>query len=407
MDDIIKVPDILIPKQGNDLSKWSVVACDQYTSEPEYWDRTERSIGTAPSTLNIIFPEAYLGKGNEQDRIGNINRTMKTYLDNVLEMKKGFVFIERKMSGGKTRKGLLICIDLEAYDYTPFTDAPIRATEGTVLDRLPPRIRIRENACLECPHILFLIDDKKKTVIEPLSAIRNTLKKIYSTKLIENGGSVEGYLIDETAVQNKIIKNIYALERDGFIFAVGDGNHSLATAKEIWKKLKTGLNEQEIKDHPARYALVETVNLYDDGLVFEPIHRVLFGADNFLDTYETYEQKPQADGSHIIEYIKDGKNGYMIFRDPKHNLPVGTLQEAIDAYLSKNKNAWVDYIHGGEVVKKLSVGNNIGFLLEPMKKEELFETVKKDGVLPRKTFSMGEAHDKRYYLECRRITPSV
>jgi uncharacterized protein (DUF1015 family) len=407
MDDIIKVPDILIPKQGTDFSKWSVVACDQYTSEPEYWERTARSIGTAPSTLNIIFPEAYLGKTNEQDRIGNINLTMRAYLDTVLEMKKGFVFIERKISGGKTRKGLLICIDLEAYDYTPFTDAPIRATEGTVLDRLPPRIRIRENACLECPHILFLIDDKKKTVIEPLSSIKKAFKKIYSTILIEDGGYVEGYLIDDQAMQDDIVKRIYALERDGFIFAVGDGNHSLATAKEIWKKLKTGLNEQERKDHPARYAMVETVNLYDDGLVFEPIHRILFGAGKFLDRYETSEQKPQAVGSHVIEYIRDGKKGYMTFRDPKHNLPVGTLQEAIDTYISENKEARVDYIHGDEVVKRLSVGDNIGFLLEPMKKEELFETVKKDGVLPRKTFSMGEAHDKRYYLECRRITPSV
>lgn len=403
MKDIVRVPKFLLPETGTDMSKWSVVACDQYTSEPEYWERVRSYAGDSPSTLNIIFPEAYLGKSDDAERISSINKKMRIYMNSILEEKTGFVLVERTLAGGTARKGLLVCVDLEAYDYTPFTDRPIRATEGTVTDRLPPRMRIRENACLECPHILFLIEDKNRTVIEPLFSEAYDLPVIYDFMLMENGGRIAGRFIGDLALQAEIIGKIHALEKDGFLFAVGDGNHSLATAKELWKKIKASLPSGSAAEHPARYAMVEVVNIFDNALVFEPIHRVLFNARGFLDEFETSENDVSNDNTHCIRYVTDDSSGYTVFRNPRHNLPVGTLQEALDSYLSAVPGAKVDYIHGEDVVRKLSKEGNIGFILSSMRKEALFETVKKDGVLPRKTFSMGEAHEKRYYLECRRI----
>lgn len=404
MKDMIRIPKLLVPNDTVDMRKWSVVACDQYTSEPEYWHRAKEYIGDSPSTLNIIFPEAYL-EDNEEERIKDIHDHMLTYEKQCLIQKEGFVLIERTLRDKRIRKGLLISIDLEAYDYTPFTSAPIRATEGTVMDRLPPRIRIRKGAALESPHIMFLIDDKKRTVIEPLFDELSQMSLLYEFELMEDSGHLKGHLIHTKKMTDHIIHMLSLLEKDGFLFAVGDGNHSLATAKEIWKNIKPGLDDAMIQDHPARYALVEVVNLYDDSLVFEPIHRVLFNGADFIRNAVVSDTPVEMKDMHRVEYISNDRRGYMYFTKETHNLPVGALQAAIDNYLAANKASRVDYIHGEDVVYRLSVGDNTGFILPPMQKHELFETVIKDGVLPRKTFSMGEAHDKRFYLECRRILP--
>ena len=407
----VKIPDFLLPKKEISLKKWSVVACDQYTSEPEYWNRVEKYVGDSPSTYNIVYPEAYLENRNMDERINSISKHMQEYMINILENVKGFVLIDRMMSHGKSRKGLLVCIDLDEYDYTPHTSAPIRATEGTVLDRLPPRIKIRQNACLETPHILFLIDDNEKTVIEPLFDKLGTFHTLYDFDLMENSGHITGYLIDDESLQKDILSKLQVLEKDGFNFAVGDGNHSLATAKEIWKKISVALSENEKISHPARYALGEVVNVFDEGLEFKPIHRILFNANDFLDTLDRYTERKyfitkdiiKEENVHNVQYLKGEETGYINFFDPDSNLCVGTLQKIIDRYIQEKPGSKVDYIHGSDVVKKLSNENDIGFLHTSMRKEDLFETVKKDGVLPKKTFSMGEANEKRFYLECRKI----
>ena len=404
MSDIIKVPKLLIPNNTVDMTKWSVVACDQYTSEPEYWQKTKAFIADSPSTLNIIFPEVYLDE-DEDERIKDIHSNMEAYKKQCLIKKEGFVLLERTLRDKKKRKGLLVCIDLDAYDYTPFTNAPIRATEGTVLDRLPPRIRIRNGAALESPHIMFLIDDENKFVIEPLFDDISQMELLYDFELMENSGHLKGYLIYKKDMTETIIKKLHLLDNDGFLFAVGDGNHSLATAKEIWKKIKPELDDKQKETHPARYALVEVVNLYDESLVFEPIHRVLFNGSDFLTNAITSDTPQDKDTMHRIEYVYRKKQRYIYFPKNLHNLPVGALQTEIDKFLSSHTASKVDYIHGEDVVKRLSIDDNVGFILPPMQKCELFETVVKDGVLPRKTFSMGEAHDKRFYLECRSILP--
>lgn len=408
-----KTANILIPNNIDD-TKWSVVACDQYTSEPEYWEKVKNEVGDAPSALKITFPEVYLNDGKSEERIADINNTMKKYLDDGIfrEISDTFIYVERDLGDGRIRKGLVGAIDLEDYDFNKGSVSYVRATEGTVLERIPPRVKIRENAVLELPHIMILIDDDEKSVIEPLESKKECFEKLYDFDLMQESGHLCGY-----AVNGKDTESIYgALDRleekarsleNMLVFAVGDGNHSLATAKTCWNNIKEGLTDEQKKVHPARFALVELVNIHDSSLEFEPIHRVVFGAEpekliaSFMKYYggASFEDN----GGQHIKYMYADVEGDLYISDAPFKLAVGTLQKFLDDYITKN-GLKVDYIHGEDVVKDLSKKDaNIGFILPAMEKSDLFVSVAKDGALPRKTFSMGEAKEKRFYFECKRI----
>ncbi len=412
--------DILLPKKA-DMTKWAVVACDQFTSEPEYWERVEKTVGDAPSTLRLILPEANLKAPNVDEFIADINASMDSYLKgDVFEtLKDSLIYIERSQSDGKIRHGLIGMVDLDQYDFTPGSGALIRATEGTVLERIPPRAKVRRNAPIELPHVMLLIDNPEKTVIEPLTAAADKMEKVYDFELMENGGHIKGFKLSDAQIDavadaleglcaDEAMKAKYNVSGVApLLFAVGDGNHSLATAKACYEEQKKGKTPEEYLALPARYALVEVVNNHDDALQFEPIHRVLFGVDRekfmaeFMKFYpNAYEGKGEG---HTIEFVWEGVDKFITVPDPKVQLAVGTLQAFIDQYL-KEFGGEVDYIHGDEVTKELgSKPGNMGFLLPAMGKEQLFKTVMADGVLPRKTFSMGHAQDKRYYVEARKI----
>ncbi|HEX2978896.1 MAG TPA: DUF1015 domain-containing protein [Anaerolineaceae bacterium] len=429
----ILVPRVYLPNQDVDLSRWAVIACDQYTSQKEYWRQVDEIVGNAPSTYKLILPEVYLGQENEAQRIANIQANMKTYLDeHVLIPHKGMVYVERTV-GGKTRKGLVLALDLEKYDYSKGSQSLIRATEGTIVDRLPPRIKIREGGMLELPHIIVLIDDPQHTVIEAVGAQKAKLNNLYRFDLMCGGGSIAGYLVNQPEIERAIIDGLNRLaEPEHFqaqygvddskaplLFAVGDGNHSLATAKAIWEKIKhqVGMN------HPARYALVEIENVHDEGLSFEPIHRVVFNVagDLLADLQAFYPNQvsytPVASQDEMTKRVDDqdgadqcfgmirgGQFGVVAVKNAPSNLPVGTLQRFLDDYLKAHSTAKIDYVHGKDATVSLCVEpGNVGFYLPAMDKSDLFKTVILDGVLPRKTFSMGEAHEKRYYIESRRI----
>lgn len=411
-----KKADILLP-QGVDLAKWSVVACDQYTSQADYWEDVEKIVGESPSTLNITFPEVYLSEGDS--RIEKINRNMDKYMEKGLFKKypESLIYVERTIDG-KVRRGIVGAIDLENYDFSVGSESLVRATEGTVLERIPPRVKIRENAPLELPHVMILIDDEACEVIEHLAPITFLMEKIYDFELMKNGGHLTGYLIPDE-ISDQIIEKIAAFEdkakfskkygitdKSPLAYAVGDGNHSLATAKTCWENLKKTLTPAERENHPARFALCEIENIHDTALEFEPIHRVVFDvdADDLLKNLaEFYDISTDPTDGQCIEYISQKGEGKVYVNNPKSQLTVGTLQIFLDQYL-KGKSAKVDYIHGDDVCKELgSKPGNIGFILPPMAKSDLFLGVIKDGVLPRKTFSMGEAHEKRFYLEAKLI----
>jgi len=393
---VIQSAKILLPREGIDLNKWAVVACDQFTSEPEYWDEVTAYVGDSPSTLRIILPEVYLESPDKEARIEKINATMKDYLDSGIlrERFEGLMLVERETR--KKRRGLVVALDLENYEYTKGSKTLIRATEGTVESRIPPRLEIRKNALVELPHIMVLIDDPNKTVIEPL--FEENLEKVYDFELMMRGGHIKGWKIDDQNLIERINQNLEKLiSSDGFLFAMGDGNHSLATAKAHWNNIKNNLNEEEKINHPTRFALVELVNVHDEGLEFEPIHRVIFGVESDkLENFLAGEGKE-------VKMVSNGEEKIIRLKEVGSNLVVGDLQKLLDEFLEQNLEVKIDYVHGEEAVKKLAVGNNVGFILEGMKKEELFPTVEKDGALPRKTFSMGEAEEKRYYLESRKI----
>jgi hypothetical protein len=444
----VEIPQIMLPNHSIDLRKWSVVACDQYTSQRSYWKSVEDEVGDSPSTLHMVFPEVYLEDKDKEERICNIAAAMNDYMvRNLLEtLPPSFVYVERTLDTG-TRKGLMIALDLEQYDYSEGSQSLIRATEGTVLDRLPPRIAVRRDAILESPHIMVLIDDPEKTVIEPIADIISESEKLYDFDLMMDGGHITGYRIEHLDAIEKITAGLSKLadpqlfrqkynvneDKDVLLFAMGDGNHSFATAKACWDNIKEGLSEEEKQNHPARFALVELVNVHDDAMLFEPIHRVLFQVDpdhvfRSMQTYytstkqcfeyytfdtkekmiEQHKEFLQSYGGkrdiHLIPYIIKGEWGILKVSQVNSNLEAGTLQSFIDNYLLNNTEVTVDYIHGEEITEKLGVQEgNMGFLLPNMNKNDLFKTVIIDGVLPRKTFSMGEAHEKRFYLECRKI----
>lgn len=395
------------------MQKWSVVACDQYTSEPEYWNRVEQTVGNAPSTYHMILPEVFLGAPDVQARIERINKSMRQYLDGgVFDcLTDSYLYLERTLAPGKVRRGLIGRIDLMAYEYGKGSASPVRPTEGTVESRLPPRIRVRENAPLETPHIMILIDDPEKTVIEPLSLEKEALKRVYEFPLMEHGGEISGWQVNGESAQKvdsafaKLSERLFASSETPLLLAVGDGNHSLATAKACYEQLRTVLPREEWERHPARWALVELVNIHDDAMQFEPIHRVLFDVDpaHVLKELAAFYRVSKTGGRQSFEVVAGKKRERLFVENPSSQLAVGTLQKFIDAYLSRFGGE-VDYIHGDEVTVQLAGRERaIGFLLPPMQKSELFPTVIADGALPRKTFSMGHAYEKRYYLECRAI----
>ena len=416
--------DILLPRDC-DLSLWSVVACDQYTSQPEYWQRVEERVGREPSALRLILPESCLEGPDVETDIMEINTTMSRYLreGRFQEYPDSLFYVERVLDSGAVRRGLIGMVDLEQYDYEPGSGAPIRATEGTVLSRIPPRVAVRKNAPIELPHVMLLADDPDRTVIEPLSEHTDEMEPLYDFELMEQGGHLRGWrltgeqkeqvhtalaaLADPAAFRNRyhLVEDLPVL-----LFAVGDGNHSLATAKECYERAKKLTPPDQWDKLPARYALVELVNLHDDSLEFEPIHRVVFGVkpEALLDALaDFYPNLVQGRGTgHVFSYVASRwSRGELTVPHPRQQLPVGTLQTFLDDYLTGRPGARVDYIHGADVAQKLALEREdaVAFLLPPMGKGELFPTVIHDGVLPRKTFSMGEAHDKRFYLEARRI----
>lgn len=399
--------DILLPKT-NDFTKWSVVACDQYTSQPDYWDKVKETAGENLSTLNMIYPEIYLNEENGEKRIENINNTMKEYLETGVfeEIKNSFIYVERTVAGGKVRKGLVGAIDLEMYDYEKDSKAFVRATEGTVKERIPPRVKIRKNAPLELPHIMLLIDDEKDLVFGSVEKG----EKVYDFDLMMESGNIKGYKVaptDKIADAFGVLRD--AQDKDNtLLFAVGDGNHSLATAKECWNLIKANLTEEEAKTHPARYALVEVVNIHDSSLEFEPIHRIVFNvnADEMLDALmKFYPTANFESGSQQFDIVVGGISKTIYIKEPAFELAVGSLQNFLDAYVKEHAEAEIDYIHGDDVTIDLSKKeNSVGFILSSMAKGDLFKSVRADGALPRKTFSMGEAFEKRFYLECRKIS---
>ncbi|MCX8061392.1 MAG: DUF1015 domain-containing protein [Anaerolineales bacterium] len=433
----VQSPEIYLPRQGVDLKKWAVVACDQYTAQPEYWEQVAAFVGESPSTLKLIFPEVYLNAPDMPQRIAAIQETMKNYLnEGILEAHEGMIYVERS-SDGKTRHGLMLCLDLERYDYHRGTTSLIRPTEGTIVERIAPRVQIRQNAVLEVPHILVLIDDPQQTVIEPITRQKDTLKKLYETELMFGGGFLEGYALSpaieeevfsalEHLAQPNAFAHRYGVDEETpvLLFAVGDGNHSLATAKAVWEQLKS----QAGVDHPARYALVEIENVHDTGIIFEPIHRLLFGVKKKISQAlqeafgESFHLQTVSTQAEMVARVKEGQTGQQTFGlifggesltfaiaeiyKPTSNLAVGTLQTFLDQFLAQKGAESIDYIHGEEALVHLSTSpGRVGFYLPAMSKHALFETVIRDGVLPRKTFSMGEAHEKRYYMEARRILP--
>ena len=401
--------DILVPANA-DMSKWSCVACDQYTSEPEYWKAVEEYVGDAPSTLRLMLPEVYLSE--TESRSPKIAKAMREYLDTDVfkTLNDSFVYVERTLAHGKIRRGLVGAIDLEIYDFSEGTTALCRPTEATVTSRLPARVEIRRGAVIEMPHIMMLIDDKDSSVIEPFAHDTDKLEKIYDFDLMQGSGHICGYRINGEYAK-RAMDAIEALHNSSpdehpMLFAMGDGNHSLAAAKSYYEQLKAELGEAA-ECHPARYALVELVNLYDEALEFEPIHRVFFGADTerLISELEGHcgLVKESAKGQTFTLVVGNKCKEYT-FTAPDTSLTVGTIQNFLDAY-EKANGGETDYIHGDDVVKKLCLEgeDRVGFIVDGIEKNNFFEVIKKDGILPRKTFSMGHACDKRFYLECRKI----
>lgn len=403
--------DILLPDFNKvDGTKWACIACDQFTSEEEYWIEQNRLVGDAPSTLRMILPEIYLGK-EDDTRITAIHAAMEDYDKNVLvSYPDSLIYLRRLCPTGKVREGLIGKIDLEAYDYNKGATSPVRATEGTVLSRIPPRVAVRRGASLEAPHVMILIDDPADTVFSEVRAAKNT--PAYSFALAQGGGSVEGAFVEKAAVP-ALLSSLAALgegKTDPLLFAVGDGNHSLASAKAYYEEIKASIGEEAAKTHPARYALAEIVNIHSEALVFEPIYRVVFGADrnDLLSAMRAYAERPANGESQTVTIVYDD-NGVcredFTFANGTHTLTVGTLQKFLDEYVAAHPEVEVDYIHDeGSLVNLSMRPGAVGFLFDGMRKEELFSAVDRDGALPRKTFSMGVAREKRYYLECRKIT---
>ncbi|MBM4310884.1 MAG: DUF1015 domain-containing protein [Deltaproteobacteria bacterium] len=431
----LHVPTILLPHRGIDLAAWAVIACDQYTSQPDYWQRVADFVGDNPSTLHLILPEVYLDRVTDE-QIARINRSMQDCLDQGLLVAQppGFILVERQTPHAGSRKGLMVALDLECYDYRPGSTSLIRASEGTIVERLPPRISVRRDAPLELPHIMVLIDDPDRTVIEPL--FDHALSPIYDVELMLQAGRVRGYALSDPGLIESVAQALRRLTDAqtgqncdrALLYAVGDGNHSLATAKNIWEMLKqSAIDRAALMRHTARYALVELVNLHDPGLLFEPIYRVLFNiqAESLPENIEQYFRRQglrarqrAASGAeaaaiaaetgspelHRFGWVSERGCGIVEIEGPGQVCSAGTLQDFLDAFVQNHPQARIDYVHGGAVVTELGCQKgNAGFYLPTLAKRDLFRTIMLQGALPRKTFSMGAAEEKRFYLECRVI----
>ncbi|MEG1535494.1 MAG: DUF1015 domain-containing protein [Clostridia bacterium] len=407
MSTIVK-PNILLPKQNIDKAKWSCVACDQFTSQPDYWSKLADFVGDAPSCLNMIMPEVFLSNGDLNERIEKINKNMQKALsDDIFDQINDLVLVERTQSDHLVRVGLMLAVDLEDYDYTPNNKALIKATEKTVEERLPIRIEVRKNASLELPHIMLLMDDKENAILGGLLAKKNKLEKLYDFDLNMQGGHLTGFRVDNS---DEVIKQIESLAdkknmlakygvTDSLLFAVGDGNHSLATAKECWNAIKKGLSEQEKATHPSRLALCELVNLYDNALSFQPIHRVAFNAGEELVDF-------------LVKKLQGDESTKIVFRGKETlvNIPakpsdaIADIQQALDEFVKQNQKVELDYIHGEEhLMQVANKKDGVAIFMPTLAKDSLFDYVIRRGVLPRKSFSMGHAEDKRYYCECKKI----
>ena len=410
---IFSKADILLPKDCS-MTKWSTVACDQYTSEPDYWREVESLTKGAVSAYNLILPEVYLEDNDVEQRIERINLQMAEYLSKGIfeSLPSCYIYVERTLKNGSVRKGVVGAIDLEEYDYAKGSKSKIRATEKTVIERIPPRLKVRVNAPVELPHVMILLDDARREIIESLSAKKDSFKKVYDFDLMMDSGHITGYIIDDESAkefEHKLegLNDIAAFnakysvsESSPLVFAVGDGNHSLATAKEYYRQIKEKIIEGD--ESSARYALCELVNLHDESLEFEAIHRVIFDIDTDKFIEELSRFAHEGDGEQSFVLVHEGMATKYSVNNPTANITVGSVQSFIDNYIESNGGR-VDYIHGDEVVYELSRGNNMGIILEAMDKSDLFKTVIVDGALPRKTFSMGEACDKRFYTEARKI----
>lgn len=426
-----KTARMLFPKAGTDLARWSVIACDQYTSEPEYWEKAEELVGDAPSTLRLTLPEVYLEDADVEDKIAAIHAAMKEYEEQGIleELPAGMMLVSRDTGGACDRKGIVMAFDLEAYDYKAGSDSPIRPTEKTVESRIPPRLKVRKGAPMELPHIMLLIDDPERTVIEPLFEKTAELEEKYDVELMQNGGHLKGWFIPEGELTDQIEDALerlsdrevfnakYGLTKDLPLlpFATGDGNHSMATAKAYWEEVKKTLTPEEQENHPARYVLAEVVNIHDESLIIEAIYRVLFGAEPkavlaaakvFFAAHgaEVLEGEGQGDGVQVFPWYAGAESGSFSVKKSPWALPVASLQAFLDDYVTAHPETKIDYIHGLDSLKKLSAeAGNMGFYLPDPAKGDLFRGVILDGVLPRKTFSMGEAREKRYYMEAKKI----
>ena len=404
--------DILMPRVDS-MEKWAVIACDQFSSQPAYWERVRETAGDAPSTINLILPEAELGTPQEAAHTALINETMAKYRkEGVFQTyARSFVYVERTLESGAIRKGLVGMVDLDAYDYSTGSTSAIRATEKTVVERIPPRMRVRKDAPIELPHILMLCDDHDKVLLEPIAAGKETLPKLYDFDLMEGGGHITGWLVQGKAVDDfearladytaHVGEKYKGLPGVPMVFAVGDGNHSLATAKACYEELKKAHPGEDLSSHPARFALVELENIHDEAQVFEPIHRVITHTDPsaMLKALEDW----CAPGGFPVEWYIGQDHGTVYLDKARSQLAVGVLQAFLDQYLADHPGE-IDYIHGDADLKELAAQDGaIGFLLPAMEKSQLFRGVIADGILPRKTFSMGHAREKRYYLEGRAI----
>ena len=432
----LRIPEILLP-HNIDISTWSVIACDQYTQDLDYWKKAENTAKGKPSTLNLILPEVYLSSPDKSERINNIRNNMKSYLDNGVfdEAKKCFFYIERKTAFGRTRKGLVAQIDLETYEWKPFSKANIRATEATIVDRIPPRMEIRKGAPVELPHIMLLVNDKDDILVGGAGNAVKENAPLYKGELMNNGGSITGWSLSSdkeidvvTKAVNEIAEKNTSSDGSTFLFAVGDGNHSLATAKAVWDEYKEelkakGASEEELLNSNVRYALIEIVNIYDTGLTFEPIHRVIFNIDNMalinhlatkldgtikeMNSAEDMEKAVKNSQAFFgFDFVDENKNQkYILLETNIKELAVARLQPEIDEFMkTQGKEGEIDYIHGTDEVVALGTKEKaLGVLLPPIAKDSFFETINGRGPLPRKSFSMGEADEKRFYLECRKL----
>lgn len=415
----VGIPEILLPSLNINMKKWSVIACDQYTSQPEYWHQVEKIVGNSPSILHMILPEVYLNYDGISDNIDNIKHVMHDYIEKgILEqLPHGIMLTERTM-GNTVRKGLVMTVDLECYDYKTQNKPLIRATEKTLLERIPPRVTIRQEAPLETSHVMIMMDDVRDSVIGPLYKMKDELEKLYDFDLMLGGGKIRGYFIENQELLNNTLAALGRLPvRDGMRFCVGDGNHSLAAAKTVWDIAKESLSEEERENHPLRYALCEFVNIHDKGIEFMPIHRVIFKVvpNNCLDFIVDRLNRRGAKARILFGRWRGGSEnpnelpfryrdgaGRILIENKNHPLILGDVQDILDDFLKESPNSTMDYIHGQESFEELSRGyDSLGLCFASIEKEKFFDTVIECGVLPKKCFSMGEAEQKRYYTECR------